>query len=300
MLELISQLSPIFFYFLVGFGLKYFSLADRSHGDFILRLVFYVTLPLLILTTIPNTPLSADKALLPLSNILVSLLGFAAMFGLLKIMRLPRSTQGTMLIAGMTPNNTYMFPFILTVFGSNGFADAILFDFGNAILVSTFTYALSFRYGEQGTEQVRTFTRILRSPLFWSLLIAVLLSVTGNPLPFYIQDTIRPLGNMTSPLILIALGIFFSLRWHHLKFVLQVLVARMGLGLFLGWGVATVLGLQGLSYTVVLLCSAAPVGFSVLTFSSMARLDTDLASSVVSVSILLGMLWVPLLMILMR
>jgi len=297
-IELLFQLAPVFFYFVVGLLLKRFGLADKSHGDFILRLVFFVTLPILILTTVPSSSLSLDKILLPLSNILVSLLCFTFMFLLLKNIRVSKKTQGTMLIAGMTPNNTYMFPFILTVYGSNGFADAILFDFGNALLVSTFTYVLAFRYGEAGQAGNNALNRILRSPLFWALLIAVLLSVTNNPLPFYLQSTIRPLGDMTSPLILIALGIFFSLRWQHLQLVSLLLGLRMVLGLFFGWLVATLIGLQGLSFTIVLLCSAAPIGFTVLTFSSLARLDTELASSAVSLSILLGLLWVPLLMLL--
>jgi len=299
LLELLVDLAPIFFYFALGIGLKKFGLADRIHGDFILRLVFFVTLPLLILTTIPGIPLSVDKAMLPLSNIMVSLLAMAAMFLLLKRLPLERGTQGTLLIAAMTPNNTYMFPFILAVYGANGFGDAILFDFGNALLVSTFTYGFCFRFSEQASIRSGALQRILKSPLVWALCLAVLLSISGNALPFYVQDMIRPLGNMTSPLILIALGIFVSLRLQHIKLLALILGMRMLLGLCLGWLVAGLLGLQGLSKLIVILCSAAPVGFSVLTFSSMARLDTELASSAVSLSILFGLLWVPFLILIM-
>jgi predicted permease len=299
LLEIFVNLAPIFFYFALGVVLKKFGLADRTHGDFILRLVFFITLPLLILTTIPGTPLSAGKALLPLSNILVSLLALAAMFLLLKRLSLAQGTQGTLLIAAMTPNNTFMFPFILAVFGSNGFADAILFDFGNALLVSTFTYGFSFRFSDQASIRTGALRRVLKSPLVWALCLAVILSILGRPLPFYVQDIIRPLGSMTSPLILIALGIFFSLQLQHMKLLVLVLGMRMLLGLCLGWLVAGLLGLQGLSRVIVILCSAAPVGFSVLTFSSMAKLDLELASSAVSLSILFGLLWVPFLLLLM-
>jgi len=192
-----------------------------------------------------------------------------------------------------------MFPFILAVYGANGFGDAILFDFGNALLVSTFTYGFCFRFSEQASIRSGALQRILKSPLVWALCLAVLLSISGNALPFYVQDMIRPLGNMTSPLILIALGIFFSLRLQHIKLLALILGMRMLLGLCLGWLVAGLLGLQGLSKLIVILCSAAPVGFSVLTFSSMARLDTELASSAVSLSILFGLLWVPFLILIM-
>ncbi len=295
MIELLVQLAPIFFYFAVGLGLKYFGLADKSHGDFLIRLVFFVTLPLLIITTIPNTVLNPEKVMLPLSNILVGLLCCGTMILLLKATGLSRQTQGTMVLGGMTINNTYMFPFILTVYGNSGFADAILFDFGNALMVSSFTYALAFRFGEKDYSHREMLLRILRSPLFWSLLLATVLAMTGNSLPFALQDTIRPLANMTSPLILIALGIYFSLQLHHLKLVSVIILMRMVLGLVFGLLVATVLGLEGESFTVVVLCSAAPIGFSVLALSAMARLDIELASSAVSLSVLIGLLWVPLL-----
>ena len=233
--------------------------------------------------------------MLPLSNILVGLLCCGTMILLLKATDLSRQTQGTMVLGGMTINNTYMFPFILTVYGNSGFADAILFDFGNALMVSSFTYALAFRFGEKDYSHREMLLRILRSPLFWSLLLATVLAMTGNSLPFALQDTIRPLANMTSPLILIALGIYFSLQLHHLKLVSVIILMRMVLGLVFGLLVATVLGLEGESFTVVVLCSAAPIGFSVLALSAMARLDIELASSAVSLSVLIGLLWVPLL-----
>ena len=50
------------------------------------------------------------------------------------------------------------------------------------------------------------------------------------------------------------------------------------------------------AFTVVVLCSGAPIGFMALTFSAMARLDTDLSASAVSMSILIGLFWIPLLM----
>lgn len=295
MIELLTQLAPIFFYFAVGFGLKWFGLADRNHGDFLIRLVFFVTLPLLIVITIPNTDLTLAKVMLPLGNILVGLLCCSTMLLLTKNTTLNMQTRGSMVLGSMTVNNTFMFPFILTVYGSTGFTDAILFDFGNALMVSTFTYALAFRFGEKEFIQREMLLRILRSPLFWALLLATFLSLADNPLPVPLQDTIRPLASMTSPLILVALGVYFSLQLRHLKQVALILLIRMVLGLAFGLLVATLLGLEGESFQVMLLCSAAPIGFSVLALSAMARLDTELASSAVSLSILVGLLWVPLL-----
>ena len=72
---------------------------------------------------------------------------------------------------------------------------------------------------------------------------------------------------------------------------------RMGMGLLFGISIANYLGLTETTFIVVALCAAAPVGFNALTFSSMAKLDTSLSSSAVSVSILAGLIYFPLLML---
>ena len=51
MIDILIQLAPIFVFFGVGIILKSTGIAERSHGEFILRLVLMVTLPLLILST---------------------------------------------------------------------------------------------------------------------------------------------------------------------------------------------------------------------------------------------------------
>ena len=66
----------------------------------------------------------------------------------------------------------------------------------------------------------------------------------------------------------------------------------MVIGLF----IAKSLGFQGTTFAVVALCSAAPVGFNALTFSSLAKLNTEFAASVLSISILIGVIYIPVLM----
>jgi predicted permease len=109
-----------------------------------------------------------------------------------------------------------------------------------------------------------------------------------------------PLAQMTSPLIWIALGIFFSLSARHLKLVGLALTIRMVLGLAVGLGFATLRGLEGETFAVVALCSAAPIGFTALTFTSMAKLDMELTTSAVSLSILIGLVYIPLMILLFQ
>jgi predicted permease len=298
MAGILLDVAPIFFYFLIGVLLRSLKLAERSHGDFVLRLAFFVTLPLLILLTLPNAALTVDKLMLPLANIVVNLLCFAAMLLLTMPLGLSRPALGALAMNTLIVNNAFMFPFVLAIYGESGFADAVLYDFGNAIMVATVTYAIAFRYSDETYQPGVMLKRIAGSPLLWALGIGVVLSMTGTAIPGELVPIIEPVARMTAPLILIALGIFFSLETRQLKLVGLSLAIRMGLGLAFGVGFALLVGLRGETFVVVALCSAAPIGFMALTFSSMARLDTELTASAVSLSILLGLIYIPLLLLL--
>lgn len=298
--NLILQLLPIFAFFAIGLLLRVAGFAERSHGDFLLRMVFFVTLPLLILITLPNAELGAGKVMLPLANIVVNLLCFGVVLLAMRRMSLTRATQGSMVMNTMTSNNAFIFPFILSIYGESGFADAIIYDFGNVIMVATITYITAFKYSDAAHDNFSMLKRLVKSPLLWALVTGVALSVTGTALPETVSRVATPLAQMTSPLILIALGIFFSLSLRHMKLVSIALTIRMVLGLAFGLGFATLAGLEGQTFTVVALCSAAPIGFTALTFTSMARLDMELTTAAVSLSVLIGLVYIPVLILLFQ
>ena len=76
--------------------------------------------------------------------------------------------------------------------------------------------------------------------------------------------------------------------------VLGVLALRVGLGLAIGLACVEVFGLTGLTRAVLLLGSAAPIGFSAVVIASREHLDRELAASAASLSVLLGLFYVPL------
>ncbi len=300
MQEILANLLPVFGYFALGLLLRAVGFADAGQARFLLKFVFFVTLPCMVLVKIAAVTLSGDKVLLPLINIGVNLACMALVLLLARVRNIKRSELGSMLISAMIVNNAFMFPFILAGFGDAGFADAVLFDFGNAILTATLTYGLAFRYGPDNHGAGTLLIKTLQSPLIWSLLLAVLLSLGHIPLPRLALGFLSPLGDMTSPLILIALGVFFSPRFGRLGLIGLTLAVRMLAGLAVGLGLGRLLGLEGSTLAVVALCSAAPVGFNALTFASLSKLDTELAAEILSLSIFLGVIYIPVLMFLFQ
>jgi predicted permease len=300
MLDIIIKLAPIFFFIALGRILKKTGFANRDHGDFLLKFVFFVTLPAMVLLKLPQVPLPPDKAFLPLISITVNLGCLLAVW--LATLRLPleATTRGVMMVGVMVINSVFMYPFILAGFGDAGFADAILFDFGNAVMTATVTYLIAFRYGADRRTSCTMLARLARSPMSWALAAAVAMNIASITLPALIARCLEPIGQMTSPLILISLGIFFAPKWAGLKPAVLTVVIRMGLGPVLGVSIAALAGLEGTTFWVVSLCCAAPVGFVTLTFASLAELNTEFASSVLSLSIFVGIVYIPLLMYLIQ
>jgi malate permease and related proteins len=296
---MLLQLLPVFFYFGLGLLVRRCGIGERIHGDFLLRFVFFVTLPLLILTSVSNITFSTEKALLPFINVAVNMVCLGTAFVWARVKKFDRQTTGTVLVNSAIINNSFMFPFILAIYGQNGFADAILFDFGNAIMMATLVYALAFNYGGEQHGRWTMLIRILKSPLVWSLVLSVLLALSGLQLPPSAITIVAPIAQMTGPLILIALGIFFSLKIAKLPIALGIASIRLGLGLLVGILLASALGLEGITYAVIVLCCAGPIGFNALTYSSLAKLDAELSASAVSISILAGLIYIPALIYLL-
>ncbi|HTR00252.1 MAG TPA: hypothetical protein VMH83_09690, partial [Candidatus Acidoferrum sp.] len=133
----------------------------------------------------------------------------------------------------------------------------------------------------------------------WSLALSLVLALSHVRVPQQILTIINPLAQMTSPLILIALGFHFSLNFTSLKLALQIVVVRVGVGLLVGSLLALGLENEALARTVIIACSAAPIGFTALTYSSLAKLDTNLSASAVSISILVGLIGIPILLLIL-
>ena len=136
--------------------------------------------------------------------------------------------------------------------------------------------------------------RALTSPLTWALPAALILNATGTELPRVLHGFLAPLGSLVGPLILIALGILFTPSREDVQLVTTTVALRTVGGLVVGLLLSALFGFSGETRLVVIIGAASPIGFTALTFASLAELDSDLAARAVSASLLIGIFAVPL------
>lgn len=143
-------------------------------------------------------------------------------------------------------------PLCLFAFGDEGLALSI----GYFTLNSIFLFTLGSQLAS-GKASVRD---LVRTPIVYAVPLAILLIVTETALPTWIANTLKLLGGVMIPLMLIALGVSLSqLKITSIRRSLGIALLRIVMGFVVGWAVAMLLGLEGAAKGVVVVQSAMPV-----------------------------------------
>lgn len=293
--EILLKIIPIILIFILGYILKGIKLFKKEDGTLFLKVVFYIAQPALIILSITNIKLVLDFIYLPLIAVLVIIITFILSFFIGKLLQLKQTTLGVFLIGSMIMNIGFTLPFIIAAYGEEGIARISLFDFGNALLVFTFVYYFACKYGSNEKNSAGMVKKFILSPPIWALIIAIILNLTSLQLPNSINNFLQIIANLTIPLIMLSLGIYFTPKLINPIPLSLVIIIRMFFGLLLGFFFVKLFNLDGLTRLIVLIGSAAPVGYNTLTFSSLENLDTEFAASLVSIAILIGIIFLPIL-----
>lgn len=293
--DIIIKMAPLITIACIGNIFKRIGLFKKDDGELLLKLVFYLSLPPLVLLSILKIELTVTYIYLPLIAVVVHCITFFTSFNIGKLLHLPRKTLGVFIVGSMIINTGFNLPFVIAAFGEKGLAIISIFDFGSATIVLTFVYYIACYYGNQKVESKLIIRKLLLAPPLWALMGGIILNfanITLSPLIVSISQTI---GNLTIPLLMLTLGFYFSFSVIRFKALLSVIIIRMALGFLIGLTCSYLFQLDGLIRTVTIIATSAPVGYNTLTFTALEKLDMDFAASLVSFSVLIGFIFVPLL-----
>jgi malate permease and related proteins len=288
------QIAFLILLFIAGFAGRRLGWLTPAHGGKMLNLVMTIGLPALFIADVSRLPLGPDVLALPLIAITIMLITFAVALLLARAWRLDRAAFGAFVICAMAINNGFLFPFVIAGWGSEAFAQLALFDLGNAIINCTLIYAVAAIYGGHAAGPAAIARRVFTFPPLWGLAVALTINLSGWRLPSPLPQVLGTAGRLILLLVILALGILFDTRVARSRLVPTAIVLRIVFGLALGLLAVELLDLEGLTRKVVLLGSAAPIGFNVVVIANREHLDRELAASAASLSVLLGLFYVPL------
>lgn len=270
-------------------------LLKRKHffqpDDFYLisKIVLQVTLPCAIISNFSQ--ISMEKSLLFMcalgigGNMLMSALGY------LLFCRGSRGERAFAMInlSGYNIGN-FTLPFVQSFLGPVGFAATSLFDAGNTVMCTGFTYmAASVAAGRKDGTSAKGMLKSLFSSLpFDVYLIMTVLSLCRISLPDIVLFYTGTVGNANTFLALFMLGIGFEIHMEKEKLAKlgRILIVRYGAGILLALLLYHVLPFALEVRQAMALAALGPVSGVAPAFTGKLGGDVELSSAINSVSIL--------------
>lgn len=297
MLEAFLKISPILATFALGYFLKKLKVFKADDGGLLLKLVFFVVSPALVYISTSTIKITPNLLAFPLIASLTMLVVYVVDVFVTKSFKVPAKTLGVYFVGTLIANTAFALPFLLATYGVEAVARVAMFDLAGGILTYTFVYSLAVKYGDQKPSTKFIIQKVLISPPVWALAVALLANFTNFQTPEIVTLFLRNLANLFSPLVMLALGFYFSPKFFHPKLISLGVVTRMMGGFVVGFILANTFRLSGIDRVVAIVCASAPIGFNTLTFSNMENLDSEFAASLVSIAIIIGLILIPVLTI---
>lgn len=285
-LTVLQIVAPVFLLGLVGFvwvraGFDYST-------EFVTRLAMTLAIPCLVFVSLMEAQID-PAALTTLSLATLAAYGTVTviMTGLGVLLRLPARTYLSPLIFGNTGN--LGLPLALFAFGQEGLTYAIIIF---AIMaVWNFTFGVWLVSGGDGV------LKIVREPLVGATLLGGLFLWQDWQTPEFLTNTIRLVGQMAIPLMLITLGVAVArLHPQGLSRAAGLSVIKLIVCATIGWAIATTFALSPTAFGVLVLQLATPVGVTSYLLAEKYGADGPAVAALVVVSTLLAIAALPVLL----
>jgi len=284
--ELFKIIFPVFA--CAGIGYAWAKLNRPFDTNLVSNLVTNVGAPALILSTLADVELDPAAFGTMALAALVALVVFLGVSYL--ILKMAGMSQRVFLPAMSFPNcGNLGLPLCLFAFGEKGLG------FGIAYFVVW--ASAQFTVGAAIAAGTASYKRLFRMPLLYTVAFALVIMATDTEYPAWFGNTVRLLGGLTIPLMLIALG--YSVASLHAKNFGRgffVSVMRLGLGFALSAALAQVFGFEGVERGVFILQSAMPVAVFNYLFAQQYDSEPEEVAGTVVISTALSFVTLPVLL----
>lgn len=296
----ITESLPVISLVMVGFCLKKMNVLKEEDGSLLSKLILNLTLPCIIFLSISQAKIEPfELLLLAASGFIIAMILRVIGGRVAFLLKLEDPVAGVVVLGCMVMSiGTLMVPVMSTVYGLEAVSRTAAFDVGNSMMAIGYGYYIATQYGSKLPRSlIDGFKRVLSVPVIWALIAALIVNLTGMTIPAFITNMLVPLGLANAPLAMITLGIFVKFKFPRWKLVSLTVFIRMGIGFLLGQFLVWLFHLQGLVRTVVSMSAVMPIGMVPLAYAVTEGLDTEMAAACISLSIIVGVILTPLLLL---
>jgi predicted permease len=252
-------------------------------------LISWIMLPAIIVASMSSLRLSRDVLLLPVSSAVVVIAFLAVGFAVAKALGLTRRSAGASVIAfGSLEGGSIGLALMLSLFNGKMLPEFFLFDVTQALLLFTLTYFVACLFGNAGQHSTKFLRQFICEPIPCAVAVGLVLNVSGIHIDPRVGAVLNAAGYLILPAVMAILGLRFTFHLHHLRFSLLVTGAKIVLGYVMAFAIVQLFHPSEAIKTVILLSSCLPPSFLTLIFSEEQNLDSELLSTLLPISALVG------------
>lgn len=273
------------------------------------KLVTNVSLPALMLSDIMGN-FTKDKLVSLSKGLIAPFLSIAICYviaiAVSKIFKVEKSRQGTFQSMFFNSNTIFIgLPVNIALFGGKSVPYVLLYYIANTTFFWTLgVYCISKDApGEHGSILSKSTIKRIISPPLLGFITAVILLLLRIQLPSFIMSTCKYLGNLTTPLSMIFIGIsIHSVKLKELKIdkdVIGVLLGRFLVCPLIMVMMVLLVPVPTLMKEVFIMQSAMPVMTNAPIIAKVYGADSRYAAVMVTLSTVLSMITIPIFMVIM-
>lgn len=278
---------------MLAYFLKKIGFLHADDSSLLSKIVMNLTLPAIILITIPNVSLTADLIFLPFISLIMACMGLSLGFFLFKDS--PPHLKGLMMMGTMGLNlGLFAFPILEGLFGSEGIKIAAIMDIGNAITILGVSYLTGAHYSPLKNKSKRNYKSLFldffKSTPLVAYFIGIIMNILGLHFPEALLDWMLIISRANQFLILVVLGLVLNLDWrvHGKNGVIHLILLRLLVSTVLSVLFWNFLPYDLMIRKIIVLCLYLPTGFTIVPFSMELGYDRDAAGAIVNISLIVG------------
>ena len=274
---------------IIGYALKRNNVLNAKDSTTLSKIVINISLPSLIFVNLSSAHINSNMAILPVASFAVSMVCMLLAYLFSRSRGYSKIKTWTLMIAVAMMNSGFIgFPITLGVFGNEGFLNAIFYDLATTVLFVMFGMILVEEFGGDKKDVVKNGLKFV--PL-WAVILGLLFNFSHIEMGYVLKNVFTYLGNSTTPLIMLSLGLTIDFREikHYLKDSLLISLLRLVVSPLLMFGILSAIHLTGLAFNVAVLEAGMSTAMNALVLSITYNLDNKLMSSCIFTDVLLSL-----------
>lgn len=275
----------------IGYFFKQKNIIKEKDGEGLARIIFNITLPCLIISTLHNVIIENSLLLLVFLGLFYGIV--ISVFGLFLFRKEENKEKGMlgMLIPGFNIG-IFAYPLVQGIWGTEGIKYFGMFDIGNAIVTFGISYLIGSYYSKEGTvlSVKHVAGQLSKSIPLMTYVFIFIINITGIHLPHQIIDVTGTISKANMPLSLLLLGIYlnFSIEKKYWKGIGRVLGIRYGTGLLLGFLAFFLWPAEEMFRYTILICLILPMASCVLPYSIEFKYNQRFVGTAANLSIVIS------------